>query len=143
MYTKDRFHSQPGYTWYIPCIHHVYTIMTRMYPSHDILRVVGPAPSAQPHSKVSRCQLLYLCGIVEVAFPSKKHGMRGTLPRRSSTWQPFRSRAWEQVRACIPVNSFRFYDSSCPQAKFPKGAEDNQVERNVLVGTVEAVRRSS
>ncbi len=42
-----------------------------------------------------------------------------------------------------PVNSFRFHDSSCPQAKFLKGAEENQVERNILVGTVEAARRST
>ncbi len=49
------------------------------------LSVVGPAPSAQQHSKASRCRALYLCGIVEVAFPSRKHGMRGTQPRRSST----------------------------------------------------------
>ncbi len=26
MYTKDRFHSQPRYSWYIPCIYHVYTM---------------------------------------------------------------------------------------------------------------------
>ncbi len=50
------------------------------------LREVGPAPSAQPHSKASFCRLLYLCGIVEVAFPSRKHGMSGTRPRRSSTF---------------------------------------------------------
>ncbi len=36
-----------------------------------------------------------------------------------------------------------FHDSSCLQAKFLKGAEENQVERNVLVGTVEAVSRST
>ncbi len=30
-------------------------------------------------------RLLYFCGIVEVVFLSRKHGMRGTLPRRSST----------------------------------------------------------
>ncbi len=34
------------------------------------LRVVlGPTPSAQQHSKASRCRPLYLCGIVEVVFP--------------------------------------------------------------------------
>ncbi len=42
-----------------------------------------------------------------------------------------------------PVNSFRFHDSSSPQAKFLKGAEENQVERNVLVGTVEAASHST
>ena len=38
------------------------------------------------------------------------------------------------------MNSIRFHDSSCPQAKFLKGAEENQVEpeRNVLVATVVA-----
>ncbi len=41
------------------------------------------------------------------------------------------------------MNSFRFHSSSCPQAKFLKGAEENQVELSVLVGTVEAVRRST
>ncbi len=41
------------------------------------------------------------------------------------------------------MNSFRFHDSSCPQAKFLEGAEENQVEENVLVGTVEAVSRST
>jgi hypothetical protein len=41
------------------------------------------------------------------------------------------------------VNSFRFHDSSCPQAKFLEGAEENQVKRNVLVATVEAASRST
>jgi hypothetical protein len=41
------------------------------------------------------------------------------------------------------VNSFRFYDSSSPQAKFLKGAEENQVERNVLVGMVDAASHST
>ncbi len=40
------------------------------------------------------------------------------------------------MRASIPVNSLRFHDSSSPQAKFLKGAEENQVELNVLVATV-------
>ncbi len=43
----------------------------------------------------------------------------------------------------MPVNAFRFHDSSSPQAKFLKGAEENKVERNVLVGTVVAARRST
>ncbi len=42
-----------------------------------------------------------------------------------------------------PVNSFRFHDSSSPQAKFLKGDEENQVEQNVLVGTVVAARHST
>jgi hypothetical protein len=42
-----------------------------------------------------------------------------------------------------PVNSFRFHDSSSPQAKLLKEAEENQVERNVLVWTVVAARRST
>ncbi len=42
-----------------------------------------------------------------------------------------------------PVNSFRFHDSISPQAKFFKGAEENQVERNVLVGTVDAASHST
>jgi hypothetical protein len=37
-----------------------------------------------------------------------------------------------------PVNSFRFHDSSSLQAKFLKGAEENQVKRNVLVATIAA-----
>jgi hypothetical protein len=61
-------------------------------PGADLVNMAAPprghgraAPSAQPHSKASFCRLLYLCGIVEVAFPSRKHGMSGTRPRRSST----------------------------------------------------------
>jgi hypothetical protein len=59
-------------------------------PGVDVINMaapprIRPAPLAQQHSKASFCWLLYLCGIVEVAFPSRKHGMRGTLPRRSST----------------------------------------------------------
>ncbi len=33
-------------------------------------------------------------------------------------------------------------DSSCPQATFLKGAEENQVERNVLVRTVVVATRT-
>ncbi len=68
--------------------------------------------------------------------------MRGTLPGVCQGGpQPFRRRAWEQV--VHPVNSFRFHDSSSLQAKFLKGAEENQVKWNVLVGTVVAARRST
>jgi hypothetical protein len=41
------------------------------------------------------------------------------------------------------VNSFRFHDSISPHAKFLKGAEENQVKWNVLVGTVEAASHST
>ncbi len=57
--------------------------------------------------------------------------------------QPFQRRAREQVRASTPGEFLSIPWSSCPQAKFLKGAEENQVERNVLVGTVEAARRST
>ncbi len=42
-----------------------------------------------------------------------------------------------------PVNSFRFHDSSSPQAKFLEGTEENQVKWNVFVRTVAAARRST
>ncbi len=60
-------------------------------PGVDLVNMAAPprghgrAASAQQHSKASFCRLLYLCGIVEVVFPSRKHGMSGTRPRRSST----------------------------------------------------------
>jgi hypothetical protein len=66
---------------------------TRLGPSKpgvDLVNMAAPlqvraTPLAQQHSKVSFCLLLYLCGIIEIPFPSRKHGMRGTLQRRSST----------------------------------------------------------
>ena len=42
-----------------------------------------------------------------------------------------------------PVNSPGFHDSSSPQAKFLKGAEENQVERNVFIATIVAAHSSS
>ncbi len=39
-----------------------------------------------------------------------------------------------------PVNCFLFHDSRNPQAKFLKGTEENQVELNVFIRTVEAAR---
>ena len=67
--------------WGRPKFHNQVLISKTWLP----LRELGPAPSAQPYSKASFCRLLYLCGIVEVALPSRKHGTRGTRPRRSST----------------------------------------------------------
>jgi hypothetical protein len=48
----------------------------------DILDV-GQALSAQQQLTAIFCLLLNLCGIVEVEFPSREHGMRGTFPGRS------------------------------------------------------------
>ncbi len=42
-----------------------------------------------------------------------------------------------------PVNSLWFHDTSSPQAKFFKGAEENQVELNVFVATVVASHTST
>ncbi len=38
----------------------------------------GPGPSAHQYWKAVLCQLEYLCWIVEVELPSRKHNMRGT-----------------------------------------------------------------
>ena len=67
----------PTRGWGRPKFHNQVLILQTWLP----LREVGTAPSAQPYSKASSCRLLYLCGIlvVEVAFPSRKHGMSGTL----------------------------------------------------------------
>ena len=63
-----KFHSQvlTSYTW---------------LPLRDPWR----GPSAQPNAKSRLCRAAYLYGIVEVMFPSRKHGNSGTLPRISST----------------------------------------------------------
>ena len=52
--------------------------------------------------------------------------------------QPVLRREWEQGGLVYPVNSPGFHDSSSLQAKFLKGAEENQVERNVLIATIVA-----
>ncbi len=55
----------PTRGWGRPKFHSQVLISSTWLP----LRVIGPAPLAQQHSKASRCRQLYLCGIVEVVFP--------------------------------------------------------------------------
>jgi hypothetical protein len=50
-----------------------------------------------------------------------------------------RGNGWGHV---YPVNSFWIHDSSCPQAKFVKGAKENKVKQNILVRTGVAATRT-
>ena len=63
---------------------HIRTVtITDAQPRVDLVNMASFPRGPACRLAYLECRLAYLWGIVEVALPSRKHGMRGTRPRRS------------------------------------------------------------
>jgi hypothetical protein len=88
-----------------------------------------PSTNLNSKSRLQVCRAAYLCGIVELVLPSRKHGNNGTRPRTSPTLLQVRRR--NRGGLIKLSDSVRFYGACDVQAKVFKGAEENQVEKFV------------